>query len=174
MLGAVGDLVGGAGVALAPLLGAVGVLDRHPHDRDRVVDAGDRRHARDAAAGADDHLAVDLLAEDAVRRADVVGALGRDRRGLDAEAGRAHRDGGLVDDGVVRRPAVLEREVEVLELERQTRHLRVEHADGLVEQLLAGLVTFEDRDLQRLGHAADDSPRGRSGNLSARRHATAW
>ena len=49
-LGAQRDLVGAAGLALAPLLGAVGVLDRHAHDRDRVVHAGDRLHARQPAA----------------------------------------------------------------------------------------------------------------------------
>ena len=49
------------------------------------MDAGDRGDARDPAAGADDHLAVDRLAQDPVRAADVVGALGRDRRRLDPE-----------------------------------------------------------------------------------------
>ena len=48
--------------------------------------AGQRADARDAAAGAHDDTAVDLLAEDGVRAADVAGALGRDRGGLDAEA----------------------------------------------------------------------------------------
>ena len=53
--------------ALAPLLGAVRVADSHADDGDRRVHAADRSHARDAAAGADDHLSVDLLAEDPVR-----------------------------------------------------------------------------------------------------------
>src|SRR4051794_12248505 len=92
-LGAVRDLVTVLG--LAPLLGAVGVADRHAAHRDRVVDAAQRRHTRDAAAGADDHLAVDLLAQDAVGRADVVGALGRDRGRLDRQAALANRGGGL-------------------------------------------------------------------------------
>src|SRR5204862_5203357 len=86
-LGAVRDLV--AVLGLAPLLRAVGVADCHPADRDRVVDAAERRDARDPAAGADDDLAVDLLAQDAVRAADVVLALRRDRRRLDSEAGLA-------------------------------------------------------------------------------------
>ena len=61
--------------------------------------AGDRPdHARDPPAGADDHLAVDLLAQDPVRGADVVLALGRDRRRLEPEAGLAHGARGLVDD----------------------------------------------------------------------------
>ena len=57
-------------------------------------------------------------------RADVVGALGRDRRGLDAEAGLAHRGGGLGDDAVARRAALGEREVEALEVERRRRSPR--------------------------------------------------
>ena len=56
------------------------------------MDARDRRHAGDPAAGADDHLAVDVLAQDPVGRADVVGALGRDRRGLQPVARLGHRD----------------------------------------------------------------------------------
>ena len=85
LLRQVGDLV--VALALAPLLGAVGVVDGHADDRDRVIDAGDRPDdARDAPPGADDHLAVDLLAQDAVGGADVVLALGRDGRGLQAEA----------------------------------------------------------------------------------------
>ena len=100
-LGAERDLV--VALALAPLLRAVGVADGHAHDRDRRVDAAERRDARDAAAGADDHLAADLLAEDAVRRADVAAALRRDRRGLQAEPVLADRRGGLVHDPVVGR-----------------------------------------------------------------------
>ena len=73
------------------LLGAVRVADRHPHDRDRVVHAGDRRDSGDASAGADDHLAVDLPAQHRVGAADVVGTLRRDRRRLDAVAGLDHR-----------------------------------------------------------------------------------
>ena len=61
--------------ALAPLLRAVGVADRHADDRDRRVHAAERDDARDAPAGADDHAAADLLAQDAVRRADVVAPL---------------------------------------------------------------------------------------------------
>ena len=106
----------------AALLGAVGVLDRHPHDRDRVVDAGHRRHARDPAPGADDHLAVDLLAQDLVRAADVVGALGRDRRRLDRRSRpRASRAAALTHDLVAGPAAVLEREVVVLEVELDAR-----------------------------------------------------
>ena len=95
-LGAVGELV--VAVGLARLLGPVGVADRHPADRDRVVDAGDRGDAGDPPAGADDHLAADRLADDPVRAADVVGALGGDRRRLDPEAGLEHRLGGLGAD----------------------------------------------------------------------------
>ena len=116
-----------------------------------MVDAGDRRDARDPAAGADDDLAVDALAQDPVGRADVVLALGRDRRRLDAEARRAHRRGGLVDDLVAGLAALLEREVVAVELEREPDDVGVEHAEGLLEQLLPGLVALEDGDRQRFG-----------------------
>ncbi len=99
-LGAERDLV--VAFALAPLLRAVGVADRHPHDRDRRVDAAERHDARQPAAGADDHLAADLLAQDPVRRADVAAHLRRDRRRLQAEPGLANRRCRLVDDPVAR------------------------------------------------------------------------
>src|SRR5436190_5965177 len=83
-LGTESDLV--VALALAPLFRAIGVADRHPDDRDRRVHAAERRHARNAASRADDDPAADLLAEDAVRRADVAAALGCDRGGLQSQA----------------------------------------------------------------------------------------
>ena len=84
------------------------------------MDARHRRDARDAPAGADDHLAVDLLAQDAVGAADVVGALGRDRGRLEAEARLAHRlRPPRSTTSLLGLAAVLEREVVVLELDRR-------------------------------------------------------
>ena len=131
----------------------------------------DARHgpddARDPPAGADDHLAVDLLAQDPVRGADVVLALGRDRRGLQPEAGLAHRPRGLVDDLVARLAPLLEREVVVVELELDPEQLGVEHPHGLLEQLLAGLVALEDDDLQRVRHGRTEPSSRRLGAREA-------
>ena len=149
-LGAERDLV--VALALAPLGRAVRVADRHAHDRDRREDAADRHDARDPAARADDHLAADLLAEDPVRRADVVAALGRDRRRLEAEPVLADRRGRLVHDLVLRRAAAVEREVEAEELEREADHVRRENAERLLEQLLPGLVPLEDDDRGVVSH----------------------
>src|ERR671924_88869 len=143
-LGAEGGLVGVR--ALAPLLGAVGVPDGHAHDGDRRVHAAERDDAGDAASRADDDFAADLLPEDAVRRADVAGSFGRDRRRLQTEPALADRGRRLHDDFVLRRPPRLEREVEALELEVEPDHVRREDAERLVEQLLARLVALEDRD----------------------------
>ena len=43
----------------------------------------------------------------------------------------------------------------MLELELEPEHVGVEHADGLLEQLLAGLVALEDDDLQGVRHGPD-------------------
>ena len=51
--------------------------------------------------------------------------------------------GSVVDDLVAGLPAVLEREVEVLALDLESEHVRLEEADRLAEELLAGLVPVE-------------------------------
>ena len=133
-------------LALAPLLRAVGVADRHAHDRDRRVHAAERHDARDAPARAHDHAAADLLAQDPVRRADVAGAFRRDRRRLQPQPVLADRPRRLVHDAVRGRAAVLEREVEARELELEPDHVRLQDAQRLLEQLLARLVALEDDD----------------------------
>ncbi len=108
------------------------------------MDAAERHDAGQPAAGADDHLAADLLAQDPVRRADVAARLRRDRRRLQAESVLADRGCRLVDDAVVGRPALREREVEAGEADLEPDHVGREHAQRLLEQLLPGLVAFED------------------------------
>ena len=115
--------------------------------------AGDRRHAREAPAGPDDHLAVDLLAQDAVGRPDVARALGRDRGCLQSQARHEHRLGGLGHDLVAGRPSMAKREVEALELELDSQQPRIQEAHRLLQQLLAGLVALHHHDLDRVDHA---------------------
>ena len=74
-------------------------------------------HARDAPSGPDDHTAADLLAQDPVRRADVVASFGRDRRRLQSEPVLADRARRLVHDLVGGGAAVGQREVEARKLE---------------------------------------------------------
>src|SRR5438445_2815719 len=114
-LGAERDLV--VALALAPLLGAVGVSDGHADDRDRRMHAAEWRDARYPPARADDHFPADLLAEDAIRRTHVPASLGCDRRGLQPEPVLANRGRRLVHDRVVRSAPALERKVETRELE---------------------------------------------------------
>ena len=110
----VGDLLGGPRVALPSLGRTVCVVNRHPHDRDGVVNAGHRRHPWQATAGPDDHLAVQLLAQDPVRGANVVGILGGDGRGLQPKTRLAHR-GRRIDHHLIRGcAAIVEGEVEAL------------------------------------------------------------
>ena len=149
-LGAEGDLV--LSFALAPLLRAVGIADRHAHDGDRRVHVTDGHDSGDTAPGPHDHLAADLLPQDPVRRADVVPAFGRDRGALQAKPVLANRDSRLVDDAVLRRPAVFQREVEARKLQLDADHLRREHAQAFFQELLAGLVALEDDDRVLVPH----------------------
>jgi hypothetical protein len=110
------------------------------------VHAAERNDARNPAAGPDDHTSSDLLAQDPIRRADVVAPLGRDCRGLQAEAVLPDRARRLVDDGVVRPPPGLEREVEAGELELEPDHVGSQDAQAFLQELLAGLVSVQHHD----------------------------
>jgi hypothetical protein len=136
---------------LAPLLGSVGVADGHAADSDGVMDACDRRHARDPPARADDDLAVDLLAKDPVRAAYVVRPLGGDRRGLDSQPGLAHRLCRLGDDRVAAFTPPLEREVEAPDLHVKAEQRRIQQAQRLLQKLLARLIPLQ-RDYREIGH----------------------
>ncbi len=109
-------------------------------ERRRVNDTGD------ATAGSDDHLAADLLPQDAVRRAHVAALLGRDRGGLEPQPRTANCGRGLVYDPVLGLAPVLKGEVEPGERELDPDHLRRQHAERLLEQLLTGLVALEHND----------------------------
>src|SRR5207237_1060093 len=85
--------------------------------------------AGNAPTGANDHLAADLLAEDAVRRADVAASFGRDRRGLQPEAVLADRRRRLVHDPVVGLAAPLEGAIEPRELEPNSDLVALEDDD---------------------------------------------
>jgi hypothetical protein len=142
--GAVGDFV--AALLLAPLLGAIGVVDRHAHHGNRGVHPADSPDAGEAPARAQYHLAVDGFAQDGVRRAHVALAFGRNRRRLKAQAGGRHRGRRLAHHGVVAGPALLQRQVEVGELRRHTSHLGRQDAQTLQQQLLAALVARDHDD----------------------------
>ena len=151
-LGAEGDLV--VALTLAPFLRAVRVPDRHAHDGDRRVDAADRNDAGDATARSHDHLAADLLAEDPIRRPDVVPTLGRDRRGLEPETVSGDRPRRLVHDAVRGLAPARERQVEARQRELDAEDVRLQHADGCLEELLSRLVALEHDDRARVHRAA--------------------
>ena len=108
-------------LALAPFLRPVCVADGHADDRDRSMDTSHRNHPRNPPPGPDDDLAADLLAKDAVRRADVAGSFRCDRRRFQAETCLADRLRGLEDDLILRCAPGFEREIEAREVERDSR-----------------------------------------------------
>ena len=71
---------------------------------------------------------------------------GRHRRSLQAEPAVANRARRLVNDRVLRRAPALEREIEARQLELDPHHVGCEHPQRLLEQLLSGLVAFENDD----------------------------
>src|SRR5205807_4575140 len=58
------------------------------------------------------------------------------------------------DDAVVRGPAIVQGEVEALEVQRDLEDLAIEDPQRLLEQLLARLVALQHGDTQRFGHGA--------------------
>jgi hypothetical protein len=83
--------------------------------------------------------------------ADVAGALRRDGGGLDPVAGGLQGQGGVQDDLVTGLAPVVQGEVEVLDLHGDPGDVGGQHLEGLLEQLLAGLVAVEDDDSLGLG-----------------------
>src|SRR6516165_7648288 len=61
-----------------------------------------------------------------------------------------------MDDRVLRRAPVLEREIEAGKVERQPDDLRIEHAQRLFQEFLPGLVALEDDDRGPV-HRADST-----------------
>ena len=72
------------------------------------MDAAERDDARYPATRTHDHLASDLLTQDAIRRADIVFPLRSHGRRLETETALTDGAGRIVDDGVVGGTAVLE------------------------------------------------------------------
>ena len=108
--------------------------------------AADRDDAGDPPAGADDHVAADLLAEDAVRAADVACALGGHGRRFQAEPGLADRGAASCTTAFsVARRYSSERSKRGSSSSKPD-HVGRENAEGLLQQLLAGLVPFEHDD----------------------------
>ena len=149
LLGAVSPFV--EIVALTPLASPVRVVHRHPDHRDRRMDSRERPYARDPAPGAHNHPAVDLLAQDGVRAADVAGPLRGDGGGFDPEAKLAKRLRGIEHALVARAAPRLERHIEVFCLDLDAQDARLEQAERLAEELLAGLIAVQDGD-RRCGH----------------------
>jgi hypothetical protein len=116
--------------------------------------ASQRRDPRDTPPGADDHRAIHTLAQDAIGRAHVIGALGGDRRGLQAKPGVANRPCGVLHHRVAPSAAVLQGQVEALDLKLQREHLRGKHVQGLFQELLPRLIPVEHNDLQRVTHSS--------------------
>ena len=119
------------------------------------------RDAGDPAAGADDDLAVDLLAEDPVGRADVVGGLGGDVAALTPRPeARIARAASWTTALPVARRCSSERSKRS-RASGDADDVLVEDADRLLEELLARLVALEDGDDDGIGHMRRDDSRDR-------------
>src|SRR3954454_8589298 len=127
----------------APLLGPIGVADGHAAHDDGVVDAANGRHAGDAPPRPQDHRPVDRLADDPVGATDVVGALRRNGRRLQPQAGAAHLIRRLLADRVSGPAPVLQREIKSDELDLETENAWIQHSQRLPQELLAGLIALQ-------------------------------
>ena len=112
------------------------------------MDHGRRRgHPRYTPTRPHDDRAVHAFAQDAIRTADVAGRLGRDGGRLEPQARFPHGGGGLADDLVGGGAPIAEGQVEPDQVDIEPEDCGVEHPQGLIEQLLPGLVAVADDDL---------------------------
>ena len=65
-----------------------------------------------------------------------------------------NRAGSVVDDGVLRRAAIFEGEVELRQRELDADDVGLQHAERRLEELLARLVAAQDHDRSRVHGAA--------------------
>ena len=157
-LGAERDLV--VALALAPLLRAVGVADRHADDRDRRVDAAERDDARESAG---------RCGRSPGRRSPRAGSGSASRRRR-ASSGvivaafspspcsriAARR---LVHDLVLRRAPVLEREVEAREARARARSRRARATRSASSSSSCPVSSPSSTTIVRDPSAADDTGR---------------
>ena len=108
------------------------------------MNAPDGHDARKLASGSHDDAAADRFAQNAIGRADVAVALGRNRRGFESDTVTPYSRSGVRHYAIIRGAPVLERQIEALESNLQSGDARVEDAQCFDQQFLSGLIAFED------------------------------
>jgi hypothetical protein len=96
------------------------------------VHASHRADARQTPSGPQDDRAVDIFAQQGVRTADVILFRRCDCCRLHPKPGFAHGIGGVFDHLVLGSASILQADVEVLEVECDTDHLRDQDAQCLL------------------------------------------
>ena len=70
-----------------------------------------------------------------------------------------YRGRGFVNNAVLRRASVLERKIEAKKVEANPDHFRLEDAQRLLQQLLAGLISFENDECLHIADRTANDPR---------------
>ena len=108
--------------------------------------ARDRTDARQTPSRAHDDFPADGFAQNRVGGADVIFFFGRYRGSFETEMCPLHRFSGLLHHGVVGCAPVFQREIESLHAQFDVGHRTVENAQRFGQELLSGLVAFQNHD----------------------------
>jgi len=106
---------------LTPLVGAVGVTDRHTDHDDWLVGGDDGRDTRDTSTSSYDHGAADAFTQESIGRTDAVHLGRRDGGCLEPETGLHHRGRRFSNDAVVRLATVSQGKIKMFELEADAK-----------------------------------------------------
>ena len=107
---------------------------------------GDPCHPGNALTGAQDHASPDPFAEQRIGAADVAPIGRRHGGGLEPEAAARIASAASATTAFAVSRRFVEREIERLQVQLDADHVRGDDAKRLVEELLAGLITAQDRD----------------------------
>ncbi len=130
--------------AFAPLLSVIGIIDCHAHDTDRCVNAPEGAHRWNTPPGADNHFAVNLIAQNSIGAAHVTFDVRRNGSGFDAEAMNVQRFTGIDDDLVFCGAPLFQREVKRQKVKVIVNYIGIQDAQRFDQQFLSGLVALQN------------------------------
>ena len=119
-LGAIRHLV--IAGAFAPFLRAIGIINCHPNHRNRRIRPANGPHTWNTSPRANNHRAINFLAQNGVWATNIPRYFGRDRSRFEAVARRFQRLRRLVNNPILGFAAILQAQIKADQLHLNARH----------------------------------------------------